>query len=112
MKNSYLQWKFPMAYVWVRTVIGTARWTTILFGSNASHFFVHPRVLADLEITPDAAAGAGTLQMTNDRLIACQGTAEVVFSFFFAEVILIFYLFFFPFSDWLYLESRGSHQFK
>ena len=66
-----------MAYVWVRTVTGAAWWTTILFDSNASHFFVHPRVLADLEITPDAAAGAGTLQMTNDSLLLVKAQQKV-----------------------------------
>jgi hypothetical protein len=75
-KTSFLRGKLPRAYAWVRTKTGAARRVTILFDSGASHCFVHPRVLADLEVTPDSAVGPGTLQMADDHVIACKGTTD------------------------------------
>ena len=75
-KTSFLRGKLPRAYAWIRTTTGAARRVTILFDSGASHCFVHPRVLADLEIMPDTAAGPNNLQMADDHVIECQGTAD------------------------------------
>jgi len=64
------------AYAWVRKTTGAARRVTILFDSGVSHCYVHPRVLADLEIMSDSAVGPGTLRMADDHVIACKGTAD------------------------------------
>ena len=77
-QNFFLRGKLPRAYAWIRTTTGAARLlgVTILFDSGASHCFVHPKVLADLEIMPDTAAGPNNLQMADDHVIECQGTAD------------------------------------
>jgi len=75
-KTSFLRGKLPRAYAWVRTTTGAARRVTILFDSGASHCFVHPRMLADLEVTPHSAVGPGTWQMADDHVIACKGMTD------------------------------------
>ena len=75
-QNFFFARKTAEAHAWSRTTTGAAQRVTILFDSGTSHCFVHPRVLADLEIMPHTAAGLNNLQMADEHVIACQGTAD------------------------------------
>ena len=70
---AFLRGRLPRAYAWIRTSTGTARRVTILFDTGASHCFINPRILTDLNLVPDMTEGPAELQVADDRCIPCQG---------------------------------------
>jgi len=68
----------PRAYGWIRTPQGRARRVTILFDSGASHNFVHPRVVRELDLLPDPSQGPTHLKVADDRVIQCDGVVTNV----------------------------------
>ena len=53
-----------------------ARRVTILFDSGASHCFIHPRLLKDLNVKVDETQGPAVLRVADDRETPCYGAVE------------------------------------
>ena len=73
---AFLRGRLPRTYAWIRTSNGTARRVTILFDTGASHCFINPRILTDLNLVPDISEGPAELQVADDRCIPCKGAVS------------------------------------
>ena len=75
-KVAFLRGRLPRTYAWVRTSNGTARRVTFLFDTGASHCFINPRILTDLNLVPDSAEGPAELQVADDSLHSLPGRCQ------------------------------------